>query len=72
VIGEVELGGVFIPIALVSGLVGFAVSLVLRRILRAIKAYEFVWHAGLFDVAMFVVLWAAADLFASHIYSLGV
>jgi Protein of unknown function (DUF1656) len=22
-----------------------------------VNAYAFVWHAGLFDVAMFVVLW---------------
>jgi len=56
-IGEVELGGVFIPVVLVSGIVGLVASLILRRVLRAAHAYNYIWHAGLFDVAMFVVLW---------------
>jgi hypothetical protein len=57
VIGEVEAWGVFIPVALVAGVCAFIITLVLRRILRTVGAYAFVWHAGLFDVAMFVVLW---------------
>lgn len=60
-IGEAELGGVFIPVALLSGLIGFVLSLVVRRILRAAGAYRVIWHAGLFDVALFVFLWAAID-----------
>ena len=71
-IGEVEMGGVFIPIVLVSGIVGFVASLILRRVLRAAHAYTFIWHAGLFDIAMFVVLWAATDLLAGKIYGAGV
>ena len=71
-IGEVEIGGVFIPIALVSGVAGFVASLILRRILRAVHAYTFIWHAGLFDVSMFVVLWAATDFFLGRIHGLGV
>jgi protein AaeX len=64
-IGEVEAGGVFIPVALVSGIIGFATSLILRRILRVAHVYTFVWHAGLFDVAAFVLLWAATDYLLS-------
>ena len=56
-IGEVEVSGIFIPVALVAGVLAFIASLVLRRILRAVNAYAFIWHAGLFDIAMFVVLW---------------
>ncbi len=70
-IGEVEMGGVFIPIALVSGIIGFLASLILRRILRVAHAYTFVWHAGLFDVAAFVLLWAATDYFISKFQILG-
>jgi hypothetical protein len=55
--GEVEAFGVFFPIALVTAVIAFLVSIVLRHILRAIRAYGFIWHAGLFDVSMFVVLW---------------
>ena len=71
-IGEVDLNGVFIPIALVSGAVGFVASLVLRRVLRAVHAYAFVWHAGLFDVAIFVTLWAVADFIGRNIYQSGI
>ena len=70
--GEVEIGGVFIPIALVSGVAGFVASLILRRVLRTAHAYTYVWHAGLFDVAMFVVLWASTDFFIGKIYGVGV
>ncbi|HEX4158506.1 MAG TPA: DUF1656 domain-containing protein [Rhizomicrobium sp.] len=55
--GEINAFGVFVPIALVTALAAFAASIILRRILRAINAYGFIWHAGLFDVATFVVLW---------------
>lgn len=70
-IGEVEMGGVFIPVAIVSGIIGFSASLILRRILRVAHAYTFVWHAGLFDVATFVLLWAASDYFLSRFHLLG-
>lgn len=65
------MAGVFIPIALVSGIIGFLASLILRRILRIAHAYVFVWHAGLFDVAAFVLLWAATDYFVSQLPILG-
>jgi hypothetical protein len=57
VIGEVEASGVFIPVALAAGVLAFIVTLIFRRILRIANGYAFIWHAGLFDVAMFVVLW---------------
>lgn len=55
--GELDVFGVFLPIALVTGTIAFIAITVLRRVLRALGAYAFIWHAGLFDVAMFVVLW---------------
>jgi protein AaeX len=55
--GEVDAFGVFMPIALVTGASAFVALFVFRRLLRTVNAYAFVWHAGLFDVAMFVVLW---------------
>jgi protein AaeX len=68
--GEVELGGVFIPIVLVSAVAGFLLAMVLRRGLRAAHAYAYIWHAGLFDVALFIVLWTAVDYLGS-IHALG-
>lgn len=55
--GEVDLFGVFVPVALVTAAIAFIAAIVLRRVLRELSAYAFIWHAGLFDVAMFIVLW---------------
>jgi hypothetical protein len=61
VIGEMEFHGVFIPTLLVLGIGAFFITTVLRVILRRIHFYRFVWHAGLFDTALYVViLWIAA------------
>ena len=67
-IGEVELGGVFLPTILVSGIVGFMATIAARHALRVAGAYRFIWHAGLFDVAMFVILWCSAVLVGARIY----
>jgi protein AaeX len=67
-IGEVEIGGVFLPTILVAGITGFLATLAARRILRVVAAYKFIWHAGLFDVAMFVVMWWLAVLVGARIY----
>ena len=55
-IGEWAIDGVFIPRVLIVFLFAFAASLVLRRILRSLHLYRFIWHAGLFDTAVFVAL----------------
>jgi hypothetical protein len=60
-IGEAEVGGVFIPWLLIVALWAFAISLLLRVLFRRLRLYRFVWHAGLFDTATYVVLlWITA------------
>lgn len=58
-IGELDVQGVFLSSVLITALIAFAAAFVLRRVLRAIGAYRFVWHPALFDTALFVILWAA-------------
>ena len=61
-IGESVIDGIFIPNVLVVLLLAFAASLLLRRVLRLFNLYRFVWHAGLFDTAVFIGLaWLIAD-----------
>jgi protein AaeX len=55
-IGESIIDGVFIPRVLVVFVLAFAASLLLRRSLRFFNVYRFIWHAGLFDTAIFVAL----------------
>ena len=58
-IGEFDIGGVFVPSLLVAAVIAFGVTSVVRLSLRRLHLYRFVWHAGLFDLALFVVLlWA--------------
>jgi hypothetical protein len=60
-IGEAEFDGVFIPYLLILTVIGFLALLPIRWVLRRTQLYRFVWHAGLFDVALFVViLWILA------------
>jgi len=60
-IGEIPIDGVLIPTLLVLGVEAFLVLTVLRAILRRLHFYRVVWHAGLFDTALYVViLWLTA------------
>ncbi|WP_042700936.1 DUF1656 domain-containing protein [Azospirillum sp. B506] len=54
--GEIDLYGLFLPPLLVLAVVAWAVSVLLRRGLRAIGAYGWVWHAPLFDFALYVLV----------------
>jgi protein AaeX len=64
-IGELNIGGVFVPYLLLLAVLAFVLSLCARRVLRAVSFYRFVWHAGLFDIALFVVLlWLVAMITA--------
>jgi hypothetical protein len=56
-IGEMDIAGVFIPRILVAAIAAFVISLAARHLFRRMGLYRFVWHAGLFDTAIFVVAW---------------
>ena len=56
-IGEISIGGVFVPQLLIIAVTAFFATLVLRVVFRHLRLYRFVWHAGLFDTALFVVIW---------------
>jgi hypothetical protein len=56
-IGEVDIGGVFTPTLLIWGAVAVAVSLPIRRALSRLGVYRFVWHRGLFDIALLILIW---------------
>jgi uncharacterized membrane protein YvlD (DUF360 family) len=60
-IGESNIGGVFVPSLLIAAVIAFCLTTVVRWSLRRLHLYRFVWHAGLFDVALVVVmLWVTA------------
>jgi hypothetical protein len=65
--GEWDIGGVFAPVLLVWALIALVISLPLRRLLDRLGFYRLVWHRGLFDIALVVLLWSAVALFATHL-----
>jgi uncharacterized membrane protein YvlD (DUF360 family) len=71
-IGETQFHGVFIPSLLLLATAAFLVNLALRAILQRLHFYRFVWHAGLFDTALYVVvLWVAALLTTNDSFGTG-
>ena len=70
-IGESVIVGVFIPRVLIVFLLAFAVSLFIRRVLRSFNLYRFIWHAGLFDTAVFFALaWLIAEFTVGVTYGI--
>lgn len=60
-IAEIPVGGVLAPEALVTGAAAFGLFLVVHALGRRFGLYRLVWHPGLFDLAVFVLLWAAVS-----------
>lgn len=63
---EVNLGGVFLPAALLWAGIAFLLSSVISRILSRMGFYTLVWHRALFDAALYVILWGAISAVAYH------
>lgn len=56
---EINVGGVFVPAVLVWAGGAFVLSSLIDRALSRTRFYRLVWHRGLFDFAIFVILWGA-------------
>jgi hypothetical protein len=63
---EVNLGGVFLPAALLWAGLAFLLSSVTSRVLGRLGFYALVWHRAWFDAALFVLLWGAISAVAYH------
>jgi len=64
-IGEFNIGGVFAPTLMLWAAVALALSLPLRRLLSWVGFYRFVWHRGLFDIALVILLWSGVAALAA-------
>ncbi len=59
-IAEVSLFGVYVSGAFATACLAGGATLVVRRLLHWAGFYGLVWHRHLVDLALFVILWAAA------------
>ena len=57
-IAEINVFGVFVNAGLAAALLAGALLLGLRKLLTRTGAYQLAWHPALFDLALFVLLWA--------------
>lgn len=57
--GEIAVAGIYIHPLLIAAALAFVVAEVGGWALARAGFYRFVWHRGLFDVALTVILWAA-------------
>jgi Protein of unknown function (DUF1656) len=55
-IGEIDVYGVFVPPLLIWVGAALPLTAVLRRLLRWVGFYRFVWHRPLFDFALLVIV----------------
>lgn len=55
-IGELALGGVYLPILLVIGAAALVLTALLSRLLVLISAYRFFAYRPLVDIALFIML----------------
>lgn len=56
--GDIDIAGVFVHPLLLAAILAFAAAELIGWALARAHLYRFVWHRGLFDVALTVILWA--------------
>jgi protein AaeX len=66
-IAELSLGGVLVPIAAATAVAAFALLVALSALGRRAGLYRLIWHPGLFDLALFFILWGALSALAPRL-----
>ncbi|WP_226017267.1 DUF1656 domain-containing protein [Novosphingobium sp. FKTRR1] len=59
---QFALGGVMVANAPATAIIAFLLALLVHRLFVALRIYRWVWNPVLFDIALFVVLWALVAL----------
>lgn len=55
-IGEASLYGIYVPWLMVLAIAALFVCWGIRRMLAALGVYRWIWHAALFDTAVYVLV----------------
>jgi hypothetical protein len=58
---EFDVYGVYVPRLLVLMVLSLLLIIVVRRMLAWLGAYSLVWHRGLFDLALYVLVLGAVS-----------
>jgi hypothetical protein len=63
---ELDIFGVYVHPLLAAAVLAFIAARLVEMILQRLSAYRWVWHRGLFDVAVTIILWGAFALFLNR------
>jgi hypothetical protein len=64
---EINIGGsVLVPGLLLWLILALLVGIPVRWFLSETGVYRFVWHKGLFDISLFIIVWGAMAAIASR------
>ncbi|MES2000644.1 MAG: DUF1656 domain-containing protein [Pseudomonadota bacterium] len=56
--GELNIQGVYVPALLVLVVLAALIGMAVQRLLMALGVYRWVWHRGLFDLALTLIICA--------------
>jgi hypothetical protein len=59
---ELDLFGVYVHPLIAAAICAFVAARLVELILQKLGAYRWVWHRGLFDVALTIILWGGFAL----------
>lgn len=65
-IGEINVGGVYLHPLLVAAAGAMVLVRGLEWLLSRTGAYRFIWHRGLFDVALTILIWGGLAALLSN------
>ncbi|MFF7706580.1 DUF1656 domain-containing protein [Pseudomonas sp. NPDC007930] len=66
-IGELDIGGIFLPTLLGIMALAYGLFLVVHALLNRVHFYRLVWHRALFNVALYTVLLGAVDVICRNL-----
>lgn len=61
-IGELDIGGIFLPTLLGIMAIAYVLFLGVHAVLNRLHFYRLVWHRALFNLALYTVLLSAVDV----------
>ncbi|MDR6499471.1 DUF1656 domain-containing protein [Burkholderia sp. DN3021] len=66
-IGEIDIFGVFVPAPLVLMLIAYLINIAVRAVLERVGFYRLVWHRSIFDLGIYVFVFAAVVIVSHHL-----
>lgn len=54
--GELNIQGIYVPALLLLVIMAAIIGMLVQRVLMALGAYRWIWHRGLFDLALTLLI----------------